>query len=100
MRMADSTWSAFWHDPPGRRFALRHRRLQGRNDGLLRRVARWVLAVLLIAVGLVFLPLPGPGFVPLGIGAAILAGESQRVADRLDRLELRVRSWRRRQRRG
>lgn len=87
------SWRAFWHAPPGRRFIDRHDRLKGVARGSLRRILRAVLGILLIAVGLVFLPLPGPGFVPLLFGAAVLAGESARMARWLDGAELRVRRW-------
>lgn len=97
--MASASWTRLWHDPPGKRFSRRYERLRGNQDGLARRILRWFAAVVLIVVGVVLLPLPGPGFVPLGIGGALLAGESRGVADWLDRLELRGRAlwarWRR-----
>lgn len=94
--MTDSALTALWRDEPGRRFVRRYERLRGNPGGVARRALRAVLAVLLIAVGIVFLPLPGPGFVPLALGAALLAGQSRGVAAWLDRAELRVRRWLRR----
>lgn len=92
------SWRAFWREQPGRRFAQRHERLNRSPRGVLSRVLRTAVGVLLVAVGIVFMPLPGPGFVPLLFGAAMLAGESVRMAHWLDRAELRVRGWRGRRR--
>ena len=88
-----SAWHDFWRAPPGRRFGERHRRLHGTPRSTLGRASRAGGGVLLILLGVVFMPLPGPGFVPLLAGAALLAGESAGVAHALDRAELRVRSW-------
>ena len=52
-----------------------------------------MLGLVLVAVGIVFGPLPGPGFVPALAGLALLAGESQRIATSLDRAEVKVRRW-------
>jgi hypothetical protein len=57
------------------------------------RVLRSSLGVVLILIGLVFMALPGPGFVPAFAGLALLAGESAAMARALDRAELRVRRW-------
>lgn len=56
------------------------------------RALRLMLGVLLCLVGLVFVPLPGPGFLVVAAGAATLAGESRRLAQRLDRAELWLRA--------
>jgi hypothetical protein len=56
-------------------------------------VLRVAVGIVLVALGLVFGPLPGPGFVPALAGLALLAGESQRIATSLDRAEVKVRSW-------
>jgi uncharacterized protein (TIGR02611 family) len=92
-------WHEFWHTPPGRRFAGRYERLSHSPRGPVGRVLRIIAGVVVVAVGIVFMPLPGPGFVPVLIGFALLAGESQRFAGTLDRGELRVREWLRRRRR-
>jgi hypothetical protein len=91
--MADSIWGQFWRDSPGRRFSRRYERLRHHNGTLAGRLLRAALAIVLLLVGLVMLPLPGPGFVPLLLGAALLAGESIRIASWLDRAEVRVRRW-------
>jgi hypothetical protein len=90
------SWHAFRRDAPGERFARRHQRLNQQRRGPAGRLLRSALGVVLVFVGLIFLPLPGPGFVPLLIAGALLAGESRRVARTLDRAEVRVRGWLRR----
>lgn len=91
-----ASWRDFWHSAPGRRFALRYQRLHRSGRSLAGRVLRVALGVLLVVIGIIFMPLPGPGFVPALAGAALLAGESLGVATWLDRAELRLRSWLRR----
>jgi hypothetical protein len=87
------SWRDLWRDAPGRRFVRRHERLRGRERGPAGRVLRGALGAVLVVVGLVFMPLPGPGFVGVLMGGALIAGESIRVARWLDRAELRVRGW-------
>lgn len=86
-------WREFRHAAPGRRFGERHRRLHGDKRGPVGRALRITLGVVLVAVGIVFMPLPGPGFVPVLIGFVLLAGESVRFATWLDHAELRARNW-------
>jgi uncharacterized protein (TIGR02611 family) len=50
-----------------------------------------VLGATITLVGIVALPLPGPGFLVIAIGAALLARESAMVADVADWIEVRVR---------
>jgi hypothetical protein len=88
-----ASWRDFWRDAPGQRFARRHERLNGGARHPAGRVLRAMLGVLLVLVGLVFMALPGPGIVPVLAGLALLAGESRRLAERLDRAEVKVRSW-------
>lgn len=85
------TWRDFWHDRPGERFARRYERVSG--GPALARVLRGTLGVVLVLVGLLFMALPGPGFVPALAGLALLAGESRALARALDRAELRARRW-------
>lgn len=93
MTEAAESFRSLWRDKPGQRFARRHQRLNAQGRSRAGRVLRWVLGVVLVIVGVVFGPLPGPGFVPMLAGAALLAGESIRIATWLDRAELRVRGW-------
>jgi len=86
-------WREFWHDVPGQRFGHRYKRHNARGRGKLGRVLLIGAGIVLIALGLVFGPLPGPGFVPALAGLALLAGESRRIATVLDRAEVKVRGW-------
>lgn len=100
-------WTEFKSSQPGRRFQeVRKRRDEignTRGGTGLRRVL-WIGAgLLLMAVGVVFLAIPGPGTVVLFVGVALVARESLWVARGLDRVELalrpsflRVRRWWRR----
>ena len=65
-----------------------------------RHALRTVLAVgfglLLLALGLLMLVLPGPGLLTGLVGAALIAGESAFAARQLDRADLwTLRRWRR-----
>jgi hypothetical protein len=75
-------WRAFAHDE-------QHRRLKQSGKPLL--VALAVLGGLLVAGGVVMLFVPGPGFVVVAFGLAVLAGTSERLARALDRVEPVVR---------
>lgn len=87
------SWRDLWRDAPGQRFARRYQRLRGEGRGPVGRVLRAILGALLVVVGVVFMPLPGPGFVGVLIGGALLAGDSLRIARWMDRAEVRVRRW-------
>lgn len=97
MKGLRASWREFWRAAPGKRFSLRYQRLH-RSGGntVLGGVLRWSAGIVLVIVGIIFMPLPGPGFVPVLAGFALLAGESLRVATWLDRAETRVRGWLRR----
>jgi hypothetical protein len=91
MVSGDPSWRDFWRAEPGERFARRHQRLGERARGPARRLLRIVAGVALVALGLVFMVLPGPGIVAALAGLALLAGESRRIAGWLDRAELKIR---------
>jgi hypothetical protein len=84
----------FWRDAPGYRFRhhyyARRRPVANSMDRALRLFSGGVLVLL----GAAFLVLPGPSLPPLVLGAALIAGESLRVARWLDSVELRLRNWR------
>lgn len=75
---------------PGRRFQSRYERAN--QSGGLRKWAVIIGGMLLIAAGIVFLPLPGPGLLIIAFGAFLMAEESRAAARALDWIELRVRS--------
>src|SRR5688500_8338937 len=82
-------WRAFHHDRVGHRFRNHRRRL--RTGSMKLRAASVVLAVFLIAIGIVLCFIPGPGLLVIVFGLALLAGESRALAGWLDRAEPKVR---------
>ncbi len=86
---------AQWHElrraPPGKRFRLRHEKRASERKSPAARFGWSAVAVVLIAAGIIALPLPGPGFIPIGVGLALLAQESASVARFCDRAELAIR---------
>lgn len=90
---AGGTWRSLWRDPPGERFQRRNRRLRSAGSG--RGILGWLRicgGALVFLVGLFLVPLPGPGILIVLAGAALMAGESARLARRLDRAELWIRA--------
>ena len=82
-------WQELRRGKPGHRFQARYERTS--QGGALRKCALICAGVLLIAAGIVFLPLPGPGMLIIALGAFLLAEESRAAARALDWIELRVR---------
>ncbi len=101
-------WRDFKASKPGRRFQDMHERhgQAGRRAAGMRRYVLIGLGVVLSVVGVLLLPVPGPGSVVILVGVIVIARESLIVARLLDRVELvlrpaflRVRRWWRRRRR-
>ena len=84
-----------WHQlrkaPAGKRFRLRYEHRARERKTLWTRILWSGLAAVLIAAGIVALPLPGPGTVVIALGLALLAQESLVVARFCDRAELAIR---------
>lgn len=55
------------------------------------RVVVWGLGCVLLAVGLIFAVIPGPGIPFLFVGGGLIASESRPVARLLDWMELQIR---------
>jgi hypothetical protein len=89
-----SAWRELVKGRPGRRFVRYHERM--RKGASYRSMAAAIAVVLL---GVLLSVTPGPGFVFVVLGAAMLAGRSRRVARALDRAEIRGRKAVRRLRR-
>lgn len=86
-------WKAFKHDAPGTRFKKHHRRTKqtASKAGL---VVRALLGVVLLAGGVLFMFIPGPGLPLVVFGLALLASLSRRLAGVLDRMEMPLRhAW-------
>jgi len=81
--------------PSGTRFRAYHARLAQRPS-LMRTLLAIGCGLILLALGLVLLVLPGPRLLVAAIGATLIAGESLTVARLLDRVDVCVtRIWRR-----
>lgn len=99
LEKARRSWRELKASPPGRRFQERHERRRRRHEGGARKAVTLGAGVVLVLVGLVLLPAPGPGMVVVALGGALLARESARVARLLDRTEVlgrRILGWARR----
>ena len=84
-------WRELKRGQPGRRFQDRYARRRGAARGVLGKCAFVCVGVLVLLVGIVFLPLPGPGMIIVAAGALLMAEGSRTTARALDALELRVR---------
>jgi uncharacterized protein (TIGR02611 family) len=85
-------FQALLGDAPGKRFQRQFwRQKQDRNHPFLKKVLFIGGGVLVIAAGIVALPLPGPGTVIIIIGLGLLAQESLRLSKFLDWLEIKGR---------
>jgi hypothetical protein len=91
---AKREWKSFKNDEAGERFANHHQRMEGK--GMASRIARMAVGALLVAGGIVMLFVPGPGLLAMLFGVALFAGESEWLAERMDRLEVAARrTWQR-----
>jgi uncharacterized membrane protein YbaN (DUF454 family) len=83
-------WRHFRSDEPGERFRRHRERMQlkSRTHGIV----ALALGVLLIAVGVVLLFLPGPGTPLIVFGTGLFASHSLRLSNALDRAEPKVRA--------
>jgi hypothetical protein len=81
---------------PGRRFQDRYRRMRAQKGSAWKRCALFIVGIVLTAVGVFFLVVPGPGIPILVVGLALVAQESVTLARLLDRAELKLRAvWKR-----
>jgi hypothetical protein len=85
-------WKDLTRGKPGSRFRTRYEERSKRRRTLIAKVLYTTLGLALFLVGLVLLPAPGPGFLVLIPGAALLAEESRLVAKALDSAEVKVRA--------
>jgi hypothetical protein len=76
-------------ETPGERFQDRYHAAHARGGNpILRKFLFFGGGLLVIAIGIVMLPAPGPGMVVIAIGASMMARESLAMAKGLDRLEV------------
>lgn len=87
-----NAWRELRHGTPGRRFEERYQRSrQGPACGALKKWSLIAGGFLLVLVGIIFLPLPGPGLLIIVAGALLMAQESRGAARLLDWLEAKTR---------
>ena len=85
-------WQHMKRARPGRRFQARyeHRRRQRANP--LWKPLYLIVGTALFLLGLVLLVAPGPGFLVIFVGGAMIAEESLLLARAFDALELKLRA--------
>ena len=84
---------AFMTVPSGQRFRAHYERMRAR-PGFLRAIIAVGAGLLLLALGIVMMVTPGPGFIVAAVGAALIAGESLFAARILDRIDsFATRAW-------
>lgn len=87
-----SAWNAFKDARPGTRFRAYHRRRNEDRKHKWQKPLSVLISIIIIAVGMVALPAPGPGMLVVAFGAGLLACEFAAIARLLDWLE--IRAWR------
>ncbi len=80
-------WRLFRDASPGKRFE----KLHDARSGSPPPIVSYAIGALLLAGGVVLLFIPGPGFLLIAFGGALIARQSLWLAKRLDRLELVLR---------
>ena len=84
-------WQQFRSAKPGRRFIEQFETNQQERASKWIRLALITLGAVVVLIGLVALPAPGPGMLIVTAGLALLARESRWIAERLDVVEVKVR---------
>ena len=100
VRPGHQAWGLLWRGMveitqslPGRRFQDRYQRMRAQKGSAWKRCALFIAGILLAALGVFFLVVPGPGIPILVVGLALLAQESVTLARLLDRSEVKLRRW-------
>jgi hypothetical protein len=88
-------WKLFKDDEPGHRFTNHRDRMRKRSRKL--NVLGLVVGIALLAAGVAFCFLPGPGTVLIVFGLALVGARWERMAKLMDRAEPRVRHFGHRQ---
>jgi putative transmembrane protein PGPGW len=86
-----SAWRTWDEAPAGQRFQSRFERRRRAPRRRLRRAGALAAALLIVLVGVIALPLPGPGLLVIGFGLLLIAEESRTAARALDALEVKLR---------
>lgn len=83
-------WDQFRHYPPGKRFERYYRSRHESQRSTTKKILLITTGAVIMAAGVVFLAIPGPGLLVLLGGAALIARESLFVSRLFDRLEPRM----------
>jgi uncharacterized protein (TIGR02611 family) len=86
-------WRRFRTAEPGSRFQQQFEANQKARTSKWVRPAVVALGILVILLGLVALPAPGPGTLVIAGGAALIAREFLWMARLLDSAEVKIRGW-------
>jgi len=86
-------WQKIKAIPAGKRFQERYYRRQNKRQqrSQLKKIVTMLFGVVIILVGMFLWFVPGPGWLTIFVGAAIIAGESLTVARLLDWVEVKLR---------
>ena len=90
-----SLWQRFREDRPGQRFQDLHHQRRSAKTGRFpaERIVNAAGGIGLVVVGIILLPLPGPGWVVIAMGVGLMASEFLAVARFLDFAEVQIRNW-------
>jgi len=91
LKSMKSAWHRLKEAEPGHRFQQEYEHHREAKRGKFSRVISVGVGLLIVAVGIVGLPAPGPGFLVIAFGGALLARESHAVARALDWAEVQLR---------
>ena len=82
-------WKHFKDDKPGARFRNHRERMKEKPRG--HSVVAIMIGLLLVAVGVVLLFIPGPGSLFIAFGVALIASHSKKLSAMMDRAEPKLR---------
>ena len=90
---AKESWKQFKEAEPGHRFRERYERRQKESKGPFDpgKILNIVVGLAITALGLFFIPMPGPGSVIIFVGLGLIGSEFEPFARFLDWLEVRAR---------
>jgi len=85
-------WKIIRETPPGRRFQRRYEyRRYSSSSSAGWDLFKFILGIILIPLGMLLWFLPGPGWLVIFVGLALLAGRSGYLSGLLDRVDAGVR---------
>ncbi len=86
-------WMVLRDNPPGQRFKARYRyRKHESPPPAGKRMFKIILGASLLPAGVLLWFIPGPGWLTIFVGLALLAGESEGLSRFLDRSEMAARN--------